>query len=148
MSDQLVQQSDCLSDIMTSFANKKQAMLQVLADKERIIDNLQADTAKCKVKLEDAKDITSQQKLQQLSVEQKLADNEQEMINLKEQIKVKDETLAKLKGELMLIKKVRENWRRLLIFNKKFQLRRGNSLQQRIKCLTSTINYYICSLIS
>ena len=104
MSDQLVQQSDCLSDMMTSFANKKQAMLQVLADKERIIDNLQADTAKCKVELEDAKDITSQQKLQQLSVEQKLADNEQEMINLKEQIRVKDETLAKLKEELMLIK--------------------------------------------
>ena len=126
MSDQLVQQSDHISDTMTSLANKKQEMLQVLADKERIINKLQVDIARCKVELEDAKDITSQQKREQLSVEQKLADNEQEMINLKEQIRVKDETLAKLKGELMLIKKVRENWRRLLIFNKKFQLSRCN----------------------
>ena len=101
MSDQLVQQFDHLSDTMTSFANKKQALLQVLADKERIINKLQADTAKCKVELEDA---MSQQKLEQLSVEQKLADNEQEMMNLKEQIKVKDETLAELKEEVMLKK--------------------------------------------
>ena len=108
MFDQLVQQSDRLSDMMTSFANKKQALLQVLADKERIIDNLQTDTAKCKVELEDAKDIISQQKLEQLSVEQKLADNEQEMINLKEQIRVKDETLAELKEELMLKKESQE----------------------------------------
>ena len=101
MSDQLVQQFDHLNDTMTSFANKKQALLQVLADKERIINKLQADTAKCKVELEDA---MSQQKLEQLSVEQKLADNEQEMMNLKEQIKVKDETLAELKEEVMLKK--------------------------------------------
>ena len=40
MSDQLIQQSDCLSDMMTNVANKKQAMLQVPGDKERIIDKL------------------------------------------------------------------------------------------------------------
>ena len=120
MFDQLVQQSDRLSDMMTSFANKKQEMLQVLADKERIIDDLQTDTAKCKVELEDAKDIISQQKLEQLSVEQKLADNEQEMINLKEQIRVKDETLAELKEELMLKKESQE------------QLEKVSNLQQEV----------------
>ena len=116
MFDQLVQQSDRLSEMMKSFANKKQAMLKVLADKERIIDNLQADTAKCKVELEDAKDTISQQKLQQLSVEQKLTDNEQDMIISKEQIRVKDE----LKEELILKKESQE------------QLEKVSNLQQEV----------------
>ena len=90
MSDQLVQQSDCLSD-------KKQAMLQVLADNERSIDKSQADI-----------DIMSQQKLEQLSAEQKLTDNDQEIINLKEQINVKDETLTEQKEILMLEEQTRE----------------------------------------
>ena len=38
---------------MTNFANKKQPMLQVLADKERIIDKLQVDIAQYKVELTD-----------------------------------------------------------------------------------------------
>ena len=125
MFDQLVQQSDRLSDMMTSFANKKQALVQVLADKERIIDNLQVDTAKCKVELEDAKDIISKQKLEQLSVEQKLADNEQEMINLKEQIRVKDEILAKLKEELMLKKESQEQLEKVSNLQKEVAVKEG-----------------------
>ena len=125
MFDQLVQQSDRLSDMMTSFANKKQEMLQVLADKERIIDDLQTDTAKCKVELEDAKDIISQQKLEQLSVEQKLADNEQEMINLKEQIRVKDETLAELKEALMLKKESQEQLEKVSNLQKEVAVKEG-----------------------
>ena len=125
MFDQLVQQSDRLSDMMTSFANKKQALVQVLADKERIIDNLQVDTAKCKVELEDAKDIISQQKLEQLSVEQKLAENEQEMINLKEQIRVKDEILAELKEELMLKKESQEQLEKVSNLQKEVAVKEG-----------------------
>ena len=49
MSDQLVQQSDHQSGMMTSFDNKKQTMLQVLTDKEVIIDKLQADNANMKL---------------------------------------------------------------------------------------------------
>ena len=58
------------------------------------------DIARYKVELTDAKDIMSQQNLEQLSVEKKLADNEQEMINVKEQIRVKDDTLAELKRRI------------------------------------------------
>ena len=107
MSDRLVQQSDRLSDMMNSLTNEKQTMLQVLADEEKINDKLQADIA-----LDDAKDI-SQQKLEWFSDEQKLANGEEEISNLKDQIRVKgemmrvkDNVLVKFKQDLKEYQKV------------------------------------------
>ena len=99
MPNQLVQNS---SSTMTSFADKQQTMLHALADKDRMIDELQIDNAKYTTELNEAKDVMSQQKLELLSTKQKLTDNEKEMIYLKEQLRVKDEALADLNEKEMM----------------------------------------------
>ena len=81
---------------MTSFADKEQTMLHALADKERMIDELQIDNAKYTTELNEVRDIMSQQKLEFLSTKQKLDDNEKEIIYLKEQLRVKEEALTDL----------------------------------------------------
>ena len=93
MSNQLVQNS---SVTMTSFADKEQTMLHALADKERMIDELQIDNAKYTTELNEVRDIMRQQKLEFLSTKQKLDDNEKEIIYLKEQLRVKEEALTDL----------------------------------------------------
>ena len=54
---QLVQQSDHLSDMMTSYADKEQALQNELDDKNTNIDNLHADNALLKAELNDAKHV-------------------------------------------------------------------------------------------
>ena len=103
MSDQLVQQSDRLSDMMTSLTNEKQAMQQVLADKEnfKIVDKLQADN-------DDAKDM-NQQKPEWFSDEQKL---EEEIFHLKDQIRVKEEIMRVKDNVLVKFKQdLKEYWK-------------------------------------
>ena len=67
---QMVQQSDVLSTAMTSYAEKEQIFQSVLADKERIIDELQSDVEIYTAKLNDVKDSKQQLKTEQLSVKQ------------------------------------------------------------------------------
>ena len=92
---QLVQQSDLLSATMTSYAGKEQAFQNVLADKERIIGNLQSDIEMYMAKLNDSKDLMQQLKLEHLSEIEEL---EKEMT---EKVGVKDEAMAKLKEQLI-----------------------------------------------
>ena len=92
---QLVQQSDLLSATMTSYAEKEQAFQNVLADKERIIGNLQSDIEMYMAKLNDSKDLMQQLKLEHLSEIEEL---EKEMM---EKVGVKDEALGKLKEQLI-----------------------------------------------
>ena len=54
---QLVQQSDHLSDMTTSYADKEQALQNELDDKNTNIDNLHADNALLKAELDDAKHV-------------------------------------------------------------------------------------------
>ena len=61
---QLIQQSDQLSGIMTSYANKERAMQNELDDKNTNIDNLHADNVLLKAELDDAKHVMQQLKLQ------------------------------------------------------------------------------------
>ena len=61
---QLVQQSDHLSGMMTSYADKEQALQNELDDKNTNIDNLHADNALLKGKLDDAKHVIQQLKSQ------------------------------------------------------------------------------------
>ena len=61
---QLVQQSDHLNGMMTSFADKEQALQNELDDKNTNIDNLHADNALLKGKLDDAKHVIQQLKSQ------------------------------------------------------------------------------------
>ena len=89
---QLVQQS---SATMKSYAEKEQGFQNVLADKERIIGNLQSDIEMYMAKLNDSKDLIQQLKLEQLSEKEEL---EKEMT---EKVGVKDEALAKLKEQLI-----------------------------------------------
>ena len=103
VSNQLVQNS---SSTMTSFVEKPQTMLQVLAGKDKMIDELQEDNAKYKAELNKAKDVMSQQHLELLSTKQKLADYEKEIAYLKQQLGVKDEALADL-NENEMMKKLR-----------------------------------------
>ena len=76
---QLVQQSDHLSGMMTSYADKEWALQNELDDKNTNVDNLMQ-----KVELDDAKYSAQQIKLKTLSVNQKIAI----------MTKVKDEGLA------------------------------------------------------
>ena len=92
---QLAQQSDLFS----AEIEEKQTMKHELTDKGSIIDMLQADIAMYKVELNNAKDCISQLKMEQLSMKQELADNEKEMA---EKLRVKDETLDKLKEEVIV----------------------------------------------
>ena len=101
LSNQLVQNS---SSTITSSVEKPQTMLQVLAGKDKMINELQEDNAKYKAGLNEAKDVTSQQKLELLSTKQKLADNEKEIAYLKHQLGVKDEALANLNENEMMEK--------------------------------------------
>ena len=93
---QMVQQSDLLSAAMTSYAEKERIFQSVLADKERIVDELQSDVEMYTAKLNDVKDSKQQLKTEQLSVkqEQKI---EKEMT---EKIREQDEALAELKEQL------------------------------------------------
>ena len=93
---QLVQQSDLLSAAMT----KEQAFHSILADKERIIDQLQSDIEMYSAKLNDVKDSMQQLKIQQLVEKDEL---EKEMM---EKIRAKDEALAELKEQLIAKQKV------------------------------------------
>ena len=107
MSDQLVQQSDRLSDMMTSIslANERQAMQQVLADKEnfKIVDKSQEDIA-----LDDAKDM-NQQNPEWFSDEQK---PEEEIFYLKDQIRVKEEMMRVKDNVLVKFKQdLKEYWK-------------------------------------
>ena len=61
---QLVQQSDHLNGMMTSYADKEQALQNELDDKNTNIDNLHADNALLKGKLDDAKHVIQQLKSQ------------------------------------------------------------------------------------
>ena len=61
---QLIQQSDQLSGIMTSYANKEWTMQNELDDKNTNIDNLHADNVLLKAELDDAKHVMQQLKLQ------------------------------------------------------------------------------------
>ena len=92
---ELVKQSDLLSATMTSYAEKEQAFQNVLADKERIIGNLQSDVEMYMAKLNDSKDLMQQLKLEHLSEKEEL---EKEMM---EKVGVNDEALAKLKEQLI-----------------------------------------------
>ena len=103
MSNQLVQNS---SSTMTSFVEKPQTMLQELAGKDKMIDELQEDNAKYKAELNEAKHVINQQKLELLSTKQKLANNEKEIMYLKQQLRVKEEALADL-NENEMIEKLR-----------------------------------------
>ena len=59
---QLVKQSDVLSATMRSYTQKKQAFQNVLANRQRIIVNLQSDIEIHMAKLDDAKDLIQQLK--------------------------------------------------------------------------------------
>ena len=61
------------SDMMYTEIQEKQAIRHELTDKKIAIDMLQANIAKYKVELNDAKDLMSQLKLEQLSMKQKLS---------------------------------------------------------------------------
>ena len=61
---QLVQQSDLLS--VTIYADKEQPLQCVLANKEKIMDELQADNEMYMAELNDAKDFIQQLKKEQL----------------------------------------------------------------------------------
>ena len=104
MPNQLVQNS---SSTMKSFVDRQQTMLHALADKDRMIDELQKDNAKYTTELNEAQDVMSQQKLELLSTKQKLTDNEKEMIYLKEQLRVKDEALADLNEKEMMMEQLK-----------------------------------------
>ena len=59
---QLVKQSDVLSATMRSYAQKKQAFQNVLANRQKIIVNLQSDIEIHMAKLDDAEDLIQQLK--------------------------------------------------------------------------------------
>ena len=61
-----------LSDVMTSYDDKEQELQCVLAEKERIIDDLQADNEMYKAVV---KNFIQQLKQEELSVKQQLDDN-------------------------------------------------------------------------
>ena len=80
----------------------KQKIQTMLADKERnnrkIVTKLKKDNEMYKAELDNAKDLIQQLRMEQLSVKQKLTDNELEMTA---KIKIKDDLLSTLKEELI-----------------------------------------------
>ena len=80
----------------------KQKIQTMLADKERnnrkIVTELKKDNEMYKAELDNAKDLIQQLRMEQLSVKQKLTDNELEMTA---KIKIKDDLLSTLKEELI-----------------------------------------------
>ena len=84
---------------MTSYDDKEQEFQCVLAEKERIIDDLQADNERCKAELNEAKDFIQQLKEEQLSMKQQLDDNDKVMM---EKLQTKDVVLAELKEKLIV----------------------------------------------
>ena len=84
---------------MTSYDDKEQEFQCVLAEKETIIDDLQADNERCKAELNEAKDFIQQLKQEQLSMKQQLNDNDKVMM---EKLQTKDEVLAELKEKLIV----------------------------------------------
>ena len=85
--------------MMTSHADDEQTFQCVLAEKERIIDDLQVDKEMYKAELNDAKDFIQQLKQEQLSVKQELDNNDKKMT---EKLRMKDEVLAEIKDKLIL----------------------------------------------
>ena len=80
----------------------KQKIQSMLADEERnnrkIVTKLEKDNETYKAELDNAKDLIQQLRMEQLSVKQKLTDNELEMTA---KIKIKDDLLSTLKEELI-----------------------------------------------
>ena len=96
---QLIQQSDQLSGIMTSYANKERAMQNELDDKNTNIDNLHADNVLLKAELDDAKHVMQQLKLQH-SME--LAEWQKERLGLSEKTMCLNKDLVEKKEELVI----------------------------------------------
>ena len=96
---QLIQQSDQLSGIMTSYANKERAMQNELDDKNTNIDNLHADNILLKAELDDAKHLMQQLKLQH-SME--LAEWQKERLGLSEKTMCLNKDLVEKKEELVI----------------------------------------------
>ena len=92
-------QPDLLSATMTSYADKQQALQNEVADKEKIIDELQANNEMYKAELNDDKDFIQQLKKEPLSIKQELDDKNEEMI---EKLRVRDEMLVEFKNELIV----------------------------------------------
>ena len=80
----------------------KQKIQTMLADKERnnrkIVTKLKKDNETYKAELDNAKDLIQQLRMEQLSVKQKLTDNE---LAMTAKIKIKDDLLSTLKEELI-----------------------------------------------
>ena len=87
---------------MTSYDDKEQEFQCVLAEKERIIDDLQADNERYRAELNEAKDFIQQLKQEQLSMKQQLDDNDKMMM---EKLRAKDEVLAEIKEKLVVKQK-------------------------------------------
>ena len=93
---QLMQQSDLFRTTMTSYADKEKTFQCMLADKERTIKQLQIDNETFKKELSKAEEAVEQLKISHSS---ELADS---ITVMDEKMRVKDETLDKLKEELTI----------------------------------------------
>ena len=106
---QLLRQSDLLSGIMRSYTDKERIFQYVLADKKRIINQLQADNEIYVAELNNAKNFMQQMEMSHMSVKQELTNNKEEMT---EKIRVKVEELAKLKEELIMKQNYFNEWQK------------------------------------
>ena len=115
---QLVQQSDLLSGMMTTYADKEQALQNELDDKNTNIDNLHADNALLKAELNDAKHVIQQLKSQHsveleqwqkervelleksMHLNQDLVEKEEEMVVARQEMSDLNNQLAKQSDHL------------------------------------------------
>ena len=101
---QLLQKSNLLSATMRSYATKEQTLRYVLADKQRIIEQLRADNKIYAAEMNNSKNF------RQKSVPVKQESNTEK--EMEEKIREKDEELVKLKEELIINQKSFDKWQK------------------------------------